>query len=179
MRYRDQIIVALEAGPRCARELAEAFGKNLRTTHTAMRRLAENHLIECVTPDEAQARLYGLTSAGRVAYYELTGKEPDRQPTVLDLGLYTYVQAGSCRRLVLALLTEPRTVSQITKLGRQRGAKLYNNHVADALSDLEATGLALRDERRWSLTANGLAIHDHQQRLNQTASDHSLANDGD
>ncbi|TVQ57223.1 MAG: hypothetical protein EA377_01085, partial [Phycisphaerales bacterium] len=72
MTNRDRVLAALDV-PRCAREIAEDLALPVKTVQTILRRLTAAGITRCVTTQVRQARLYGLTTAGRLLRAEQAG----------------------------------------------------------------------------------------------------------
>jgi len=148
--------------PRCAREIRERLpGSNRKQIETAIQRLAQDRLVECVVPRVRQSRMYRRSYLGNLLVYELTGETP-KAWTVWEEGeLLTraYIQAGRYRRLVLRVLGEdddPRTARELRKSILPMYTRIGMGHVHQALRELRHKGVAKRDGHgRWTLSELG------------------------
>lgn len=158
---RQRVLILLRE-PRCAREIRERLpGTHRKQIETALHRLAQDRLAECVTPGVLQSRLYRRTYIGDLLVDELIG-EPPRPWTVMhddELRTRAYIQAGRYRRLVLRVVgneDDPRTARELRKSVLPVYSRIGMGHVHQALRELMHRGVAVRDEHgRWSLTELG------------------------
>jgi len=158
MANRDRVLAVLDV-PRCAREIADSLGMPANTAQTILGRLAAEGMTRCVTPQVHQARLYGLTTAGRLMRIEQAG-HPNRMnaPVMLmdDLALYAWVQAGRYRRLVLQHLHGMMSARVLRQSIMPTYPRLSMTHVYDVLRAFRARGLAVDDPvDGWQLTPQG------------------------
>jgi predicted transcriptional regulator len=168
---RDRILIAL-TGPRCARELADGLGLHVRAVQTAIGRLAEDNLVDCVTPDLTQARLYSLTGLGRTKRYDLTRENIVDEPPI-DWDVYACIQSGSYRRRILTALDGTLTVRQIRKSLVEQGCGMQQSHIHSTLADMQAWDLVTKEDRQgWRTTPAGSTMRNYMLALTnpQTAS---------
>jgi DNA-binding transcriptional ArsR family regulator len=64
-RVRRQTLEALEHGPKTPSSISQATGEYLPHVSRALKELAENKLVECMTPDQSKNRIYQITDAGQ------------------------------------------------------------------------------------------------------------------
>lgn len=147
--------------PRCPREIRERIpGSRRKQIETSLHRLAQDRLIECVTPHVLQSRLYRRTYLGNLLVHELTGQEPGPWTihTEEELTIRAFVQAGRYRRYVLRAMHPDgnQTPKEIRRAVLPMHERIGANHVHQVLREFRTRGIAERDEhRRWSLTALG------------------------
>ena len=161
---RDRILIALN-GPRCPRELADALALNLRGVQSAINRMAEDNLVECITPELTQARLYALTSLGQTKRYDLTRDQAEAEPPI-DWDLYAYIQSGSYRRRILAVLDEASTVRQIRKQLVEQGCGMQQSHIHSTLKNMQKRDLVTKEDRQgWRTTPTGSTMRAYMLKL--------------
>lgn len=169
--HAGEVLMALDS-PRCAREVRERLGLKRKTTESLLARMRRRGLVTCVTPDLRQARLYALTTRGRLRAHELgaalVAEHPDRAER---WALYAWVQAGRYRRLALKHLETPLTPRALRKrIGREHD-RIGANNMHGVLREFRQQGLAERVESVWRLTPAGLRLRELAfGSLTQTAS---------
>ena len=159
-------VLLLLGEPRCPREIRERIpGSHRKQIETSLHRLAQDRLIECVTPNIRQSRLYRRTYLGNLLVHELTGEEPIswRINTDEEFAIRAYIQAGKYRRFVLRAMDPDReqTPKEIRKSVLPMYRRIGANHVHTVLRGFREHGIAEPDEhRRWSLTELGKTMLD-------------------
>ncbi|OUJ18354.1 putative transcriptional regulator [Methanonatronarchaeum thermophilum] len=63
-KYRQNILKALEAGPKTPKELAEENEYRMSHVSRTLSNLKGRNLVECLNPDCRKGRLYALTDEG-------------------------------------------------------------------------------------------------------------------
>jgi hypothetical protein len=156
MTVRDALLPLLDA-PRCARQLRERSGCKRKAVETAIKRMADQRLVQCITPGLRQSRLYVLTPLGRLIVHEMTGHSVPDLPD-LPWPLYAWIQAGTYRRLVLRHLAHPMSPKSLRMSIVAEHKQVGANHVHTVLRDFAQRGIARNDGRTWSLSPLGEAF---------------------
>jgi ArsR family transcriptional regulator, cadmium/lead-responsive transcriptional repressor len=63
--YRKRVAVALLAGPKTPKQIAELTGLKLSHVSLTLSELQKAEIAECLTPELRKGRLYQLTTTGR------------------------------------------------------------------------------------------------------------------
>lgn len=160
MQVRDFVLPYLSS-PRCPRELREHTGLPRKTVESTLVRATRAGLAMCVTPELRQARLYQLTPIGREwarqSGLPLPAELADElQPSLLRV--YSWVQSGYYRRLVLSHLDGAYSVRELRRRILREYQRIGSNHVRATLRDFAAHGLASRNGPLWELTDTGLTM---------------------
>ena len=157
---QHRVLLRLEA-PRCPRELRERIPNASRKgVETAVRRLLARRLIECVTPELRQSRLYRRTHLGRLLAEELGAPDaelPDFSES--ELRVYAWVQAGAYRRETLRAMDGPHTPRRLRRLVLPYHERFGATHLHTVLREFTDRGVAVRDALgMWRLTDLGRRV---------------------